>query len=165
MRRLLLAVSCVVLMSCGYRPLRSGLSGTPRLRVVQATASVAGNGGASLAEELATGARAELAKWGALAGSDATDRLRLDIVRLDERSEGVEVIEGRPHARGVRLRVTARGVVEGQGGAFETADLDADELVATPSDPLAWDAMRAAAARGLARRVGAMVAREVLGIP
>jgi hypothetical protein len=164
MRRAFLLL-CLALVSCGYRPLRSGLRGSPRVRVTTATASVAGNAAASLAEEVATGARAELAKWGALASENATDRLRLDIVRLDERSEGVEVIESRPHARGVRLRMTARGIIEGEGGAFETADVDADELVASSADALAWDAARGAAARGLARRVGAMVAREVLGIP
>lgn len=156
---------CVALVACGYRPLRSSLRGSPRVRVTNATTLVAGNASASLAEELATGARAELAKWGALAADAATDRLRLELVRIEEHSAGVEVLEGRPNARGVRLRVTARGMIEGEGGAFETPDVEAEELVATPSDPLAWDAARGAAARALARRVGALVAREVLGIP
>ncbi len=133
--------------------------------MVSASAIVAGNAHGSLAEELATGARGELAKYGALAGDDATDRLKLEVVRLDEQSEGVEIVEGKPRARGVRVRLTARGVIEGASGAWETSDLEATELVATSTDALGWDAARGAAARGLARRAGALVAREVLGIP
>jgi hypothetical protein len=164
-RHLSMVALCAAIMGCGYRPLRSGLHGSPRIRVASATAAVAGNAWSSLAEEIATGARSELAKWGALATDDATDRLKLEVVRLDELSEGVAVVEGRPRARGVRVRLIARGVIEGQGGAWETADVEATELVATSNDALAWDAARGAAARGLARRAGAMVAREVLGIP
>lgn len=154
----------VALTACGYRPLRSGLRGSPRIRVVSATAVVASNGW--LAEEIATGARTELARFGALAGaSDETDRLKLEVVRLDELSEGAEIVEGKPRARGVRVRLLARGVIEGASGAWETNDVEATEMVATPGDALAWDAARSASARGLARRAGALIAREVLGIP
>lgn len=160
------ALAFVVLLSaCGYRPLRSGLRGAPRIRVVTASAVVAGNAHASLAEEVATGARGELARFGALASDDATDWLRIEVVRLDELSEGVAVLESKPHARGVRLRLLARGVIEGASGARETPDVEATELVAASGDALGWDAARGAAARGLARRAGALVAREVLGIP
>lgn len=154
-------------VGCGYAPLRSGLKGSPRIRVVTASAIVAGNAHAWLAEEIATGARTELARYGALAGpsSDPADRLKLEVVRLDEQSEGVEVIEGKPRARGVRVRLTARGIVEGPSGAWETSDVEATELVATSAESAGWDAARGAAARGLARRAGALVAREVLGIP
>jgi hypothetical protein len=155
----------VALTACGYRPLRSGLKGSPRIRVVSSQAVVAGNAHAWLAEEIATGARGELAKYGALAGEDATDRLKLEVVRLDELSEGVEVVEGKPRARGVRVRLTARGVIEGASGSWETSDIEATEMVATSGDALAWDAARGAAARGLARRAGALIAREILGIP
>lgn len=130
---------------------------------------MAGNAHAWLAEELATGARGELAKLGALAGEDtATDLLRLEVVRLDELSEGVAVPtleDGKPRARGVRIRLLARGVIEGVSASWETSDIEATELVATSSDALGWDAARGAASRGLARRAGAMIAREVLGIP
>jgi hypothetical protein len=164
-RRDALALFAILLTACGYRPLRSGLKGSPKIRVLSAATVVAGNAYASLAEEIATGARGELAKYGALANEDATDRLKLEVVRLDEQSEGVEIVEGKPHARGVRIRLTARGVIEGASGAWETSDIEATEMVATPADALGWDAARGAAARGLARRAGALVAREVLGIP
>ncbi|MBI2392421.1 MAG: hypothetical protein HYV09_22745 [Deltaproteobacteria bacterium] len=151
-------------LSCGYRPLRSGLAGAPKIRVVSAETQVAGAAQVPVAEELATGARAELARFGAL-GDEAEDRLRLEIVRLDEQSEGVAVVDGRPRARGVRLRLVARGAIAGPRGEWETPDVETTELVAAVTDPLAWDAARGAAARTVARRAGALVAREVLGIP
>lgn len=171
-RRHAVAFLAVALTACGYRPLRSSLRGSPKIRVASSRAVVAGNAHAWLAEELATGARGELAKLGALAGEDtATDRLRLEVVRLDELSEGVAVPtlptfeDGKPRARGVRIRLLARGVIEGVSASWETSDIEATELVATSSDALGWDAARGAASRGLARRAGAMIAREVLGIP
>lgn len=142
------------------------------MRVVRAVvrAPEGANGGASLEAE--NGARAELAKWGALAdGDDAqADRLTIEIVRIDERSEGETIVAGpngdKPIARGVRVRVTARGDVEGSGGAFATPDVDVTESVATGSaDALGWDAARGAAVRTASRKAGAEVARAVLGIP
>lgn len=169
MRRTLALMVSLALVGCGYRPLRSGLAGTPRIRVEAAVAHVPGGAITGIADEAALGARGELAKWGALAGSDAKDRLRVEVVRLDEASEGIGTIDSPegalPRGRGVRLRVTARGTVEGPGGRYETRDVEATEVVAAPEDPLAWDALRAGAVRTLARTAGALVAREVLGIP
>ncbi len=179
-RRAFVLSPLAALVSCGYRPLRSGLAGAPHVRVVSAHARVPGGAAAWLAEEAATGARAELARLGALSGEDTADRLRIEIVRLDELSEGIgvttptgdpgdEVAKGR--ARGVRLRVIARGVIEGgptsdtATNTFETTDVEVTELVSAPMDATAWDASRSAAARGLARKVGGKVAREVLGLP
>ncbi len=179
------ALSC----GCGYRPLRSGLAGTPRIRVEGATAHVPGGETTSLTDEAVRGARGELARWGALADSPRSpgsarevDRLRIEIVRLDEASEGVAAIDAEggaaidaegvalPRARGVRIRITARGTIAGPGGRYETRDVEASEIVAAPAfvsagDALAWDAVRAGAVRAAARTVGALVAREVLGIP
>lgn len=141
------------------------MKGSPLIRVVSSKAVVAGNAYASLAEELATGARGELARFGALAGDNATDRLHLEVVRLDELGEGVAVVEGKPRARGVRLRLRARGMIEGASGSWETSDIETTELVAVSGDALGWDAARGAAARSLARRGGTLIAREILGIP
>lgn len=155
----------VALVACGYRPLKTALGGHPQVRVVSAESHVPGSAGVDVAEELASGARAELARWGALGASDAPDRLRLEIVRLDETSEAISVVKGRPHARGLRLRALARGVVSNASDSWETSDVEVTELVSSTEDPLAWDAARGAAARTLARRAGALVAREVLGVP
>jgi hypothetical protein len=169
--RLIFAASIAALcLGCGYRPLRSGLAGHPHVRVAQTVSHLPGGDGATIGESAATGARAELARFGALSSSSSEeepDVLTIELVRVDERSEGVAVgDDGKPHARGVRLRLTARGLVTGHGQKFETLDLDAFEVVATSGgDVLSWDAARTAAARGAARKVGAMVAREVLGVP
>jgi hypothetical protein len=160
----LLLVAAVT--SCGYRPLRSGLRGQPKIRVTGAHASAPGGAQAQIEEEAATGARLELARYGALAaGEGEVDRLRIEIVRVDERSEGIGASSDRPHARGVRVRLLARGVFEGASGTFETADVEGSELVASPAGVAAWEGARAAAARRAARLAGARVAHEVLGLP
>jgi hypothetical protein len=163
-RAVFVALGAVATLSCGYRPLRSGLRGDPKIRVVGAHASLPGGSQAQLEEEAATGARAELARYGAL-DDTSTEHLRIEIVRVDERSEGIGVDGDRPHARGVRVRLLARGVFEGKTGAFETADVEGAELVATSGDAGSWEGSRAAAARRAARLAGARVAHEVLGLP
>jgi len=171
MRPSSLAIVAVFVTSCGYKPLRSSLQGHPHVHVVHANARTPQGAEVSAANEAETGARAELAKWGALDDGDETaDRLTIEIVRIDERSEGETVVPGafgdKPIARGVRVRVTARGDVEGKGGAFATPDVDFTETVAASGgDALAWDAARTAAVRTAARKAGAQVARQVLGIP
>ncbi len=166
----LLLGALALALGCGYRPLRTGLAGHPQIQVLSGETQVPAGAGADVAEELASGARAELSRYGALGaefreGGAPVERLRLEIVRLDDASEGIAVSEGRPHARGIRLRVIARGVVTGAKDTWETADVEATEMVSASSDPLAWDAARKAAARFASRRAGAMVAREVLGVP
>jgi hypothetical protein len=165
--------------ACGYRPLRSVVSGAPHIAVDRAEALVAGGRGVDLASEAAFGARCELARLGALGGADgegrdALDRLGVVIVRADERSEGVapEVGAGgsptagaMPIARGVRVRVLARGLVRGARGAWETPDLEASEVIATASSAPGWSGARDEAFRDLARQLGAKVARAVLGLP
>jgi len=148
-----------LLGGCGYRPLRSGLSGSPRLRVASSTARVASL--QALGEELATGARAELARHEALSGSGLP--LHLEVIRLEEVGEGDGVVADLPSARGVRVGVVARGRLE--GGDYETADLEASEVLATGSSPTSFEVARSAAARSAARRAGALVARAVLGLP
>ena len=170
--RFAVVLSLACACACGYTPLRSSLQGHPHVRVVRAVSHVPEGSEASAAGEAETGARAELARWGALDdGSDAdTDRLTIEIVRIDEHGEGETVVAGalgdKPLARGVVVRITLRGEVEGSGGAFSTPDVDATEtLAADPSDALGWNAARAAALRTAARRAGAQVARDVLGVP
>lgn len=165
-----LPLAAIGAASCGYRPLRGVVAGSPRLVVARADALVAGGRGVMLADEAAFGARAELAKYGALAGGErAVDRLAVVVVRVEERSEGIELGEGgSARARGVRVRVSARGVVTAGGGgepAWETPDLDATEVIATEGSSAAHAGARDEALRALARAVGARVARAVLGLP
>lgn len=165
-RALLLAMAAAAI-SCGYQPLRSGLRGHPKIRVTTAHASAPGGPQAQIEDEAATGARLELARYGALAsGSESSDRVRIEIVRVDERSEGIAASsDTTSHARGIRVRLLARGVFEGAAGTYETADVEGSELVASPGDAASWEGARAAAARRAARLAGARVAHEVLGLP
>ena len=55
--------------------------------------------------------------------------------------------------------------MRGHGGPVETAEVESTEVVATPDDTLGWEGQRAAAIRTAARKAGAGVAREVLGLP
>ncbi len=170
-RNLAATLGVVIVMGCGYAPLRSQLQGSPHVRVMRARALVPGGAGAALAEEAERGARVELARYGALAeGDEVADRLVVEVVRVDERSEGVTSVAGekgdKPLARGVSLRVTVRGEVEGRGEHYTTPDVDVVEVVAAPSsDALGWEGARSAAARSAARKGGALVAREMLGLP
>lgn len=152
-------VGGTLIVGCGYRPLKSGLAGNPRLRVASSVARVASL--QALGEELATGARAELARYEALSASGLP--LHLEVVRLEEVGEGDGVVGDLPSARGVRVRVVARGRIE--GGDYETEDLEATEVLATGSSPNGFEVARSAAARSAARRAGALVARAVLGLP
>ena len=161
------AALAVTIGGCGYKPLRAGLEGKPRIRVVHAMTHAPGGADADVVAETEQGARGELSRFGALADGDGgdVDRLEIEVVRVDERSEGAMVVDGRPRARGVVLRVTARGDVEGHGARFTTPDVDATEVVATPGDVLGFEGARTAAVRTAARKAGAMIAREVLGVP
>jgi hypothetical protein len=175
----LVTLAGVGLAGCGYRPLRTIVAGSPRLRVDRADALVAGGRGVLLADEAAFGARAELARYGALSsggevGDTAVDRLAVVVARIEERAEGAEPTSaGGARARGVLVRLTARGVVRpgaspGAAGApepWETPDLEASERIATEGSATAHEGARDEALRALARAVGAKVARAVLGIP
>jgi hypothetical protein len=167
----LLAMAAVAAISCGYRPLRSALRGHPKIFVTTAHATAPGGAQAQIEDEAATGARLELARYGALAtGDGSSDRLRIEIVRVDERSEGISASTASsddPRARGIRVRLLARGVFEGASGAFETGDVEGTEIVASPqlAGSAAWEGARAAAARRAARLAGARIAHEVLGLP
>ncbi|GAC1353237.1 MAG: hypothetical protein NVSMB1_24610 [Polyangiales bacterium] len=164
-----LPILALGLLACGYRPLRSGLQGNPKVRVARAVGHVAAMDEAAVVELVANGARAEFARFGALSAQSGVDVevLTIEIVRIEERGEGAAVFEAmRPLARGVRIQLTARGVLQGQSASFETNDYEASEVVATGGfDTLAWSAARTAAARGAARKVGALIARAVLGLP
>ena len=158
-RGVLITLGGALIVGCGYRPLKSGLAGNPRLRVASSVARVASL--QALGEELATGARAELARYEALSPSGLP--LHLEVVRLEEVGEGDGVASDLPSARGVRVRVVARGRIE--GGDYETEDLEASEVLATGSSPTSFEVARSAAARSAARKAGALVARAVLGLP
>ncbi|MEO6572310.1 MAG: hypothetical protein ABIP89_00630, partial [Polyangiaceae bacterium] len=73
------------LSACGYRPLYSGAE-APRLHVTLARSVIAD---AIASDEVVSGVRATLAREGALAAGSGYPRVEVEVLRADERSEGV----------------------------------------------------------------------------
>jgi len=159
-------------MACGFRPAKSGLSGSPRVRVVASSVEVAELPGTGLSEAAESGARVELARWSALSNDADADVLRVDIVRLEGFADGVVPaavgVVGAPKsptARGTSLRLRARGLLRGKNGALELPEVELTEPIAVSSDASEEQARRVTAARALARRAGEAMARQALGVP
>jgi hypothetical protein len=138
---------------------------------------------AALAAAAEEGARAELSRAGALAGRGAPAEIEIELLRVDEASEGVALTEplargfgGRapivepnlPLARGVRVTATGRARIRPAGGSSaerETGDVQASEVAAVASGVAAAAVTRDEAARRAARRLGETLVRRLLGVP
>jgi hypothetical protein len=180
----------LVVAACGYRPLygggaAGGASGDgARLHVVLVRSIVPD---AIASDEVVSGVREELARDGALAAGDGYPRVEIEVLRLDESSDGIAAarpVAGGPlvpHARGTEVGVVARAwVVTAAGGEpqRDTGDVRALDLVGTDdvggsasggslSAPAERrDAFRHAdAVRATAHRDGDRLAQRVLGHP
>jgi hypothetical protein len=128
------------------------------------------------ADEVAQGAREELARNGALEGGEGYPRLELEVLRSDESSEGITASPGpggAPVARATSVSLVARGWVVEQRGAEpqrDSGDLRAEASIAVDEngavpDPRASSFHAADALRSAARRVGSRVARRIMGLP
>ena len=118
------------------------------------------------------GARAELAKAGALQAGSAYPQLVVEILRVDEQALGIAAtpLAGRdvPLARGTSVAVVGRArLLESPGvaAARDTGDLRRAERFAASSDRHAEAAVRQQAVRSAARRLGRALARRILGQP
>ena len=193
------AASALLLLTaaCGYRPLYGGTAAGgagrdgARLHVVLVRSVVPD---AIASDEVVSGAREELAREGALAAGDGYPRLEIEVLRLDESSDGIAAERPSaggplaPRARGTEVGVVARAWVVTAAGAEpqrDTGDVRALDLVGTDavggsafgggggggggalSAPAERrDAFRHAdAVRAAARRVGVRLAQRVLGHP
>jgi hypothetical protein len=154
----LAASSC----GCGYELARGETSQRMRVELGALKSPDAATAQAELA-----GARDELARAGALAdGVEDVPVLRVDLVSVEERAEGVVAVAGSPQARGVRVVVVGRARLV-RGGAVErdTGDARAVEVVsAAPTGDLGLAASRGAE-DAAARRLGASLTRRILGFP
>ncbi len=161
-RAALLALLCA---GCGYHALYAEPAAA-RYHVHLGRVGVAS---AAVADEVARGARDELAREGALSAGDGFPRLEIDVLRLDETSEGIARATGDvPLARGTQLGVLARAYVvraEGAAPELDTGDLRALDLVEAPADPRREVFLREDALRAVARRLGHTLAARVLGHP
>lgn len=158
MRALALAL---LVVSCGYRPLLLGESA--RLHVTLARSLVAD---AIAADEVVSGAREQLARDGALAGGEGYPRVVIEVLRIDEASAGVAASSDVPRARGLEIAVVARAwIVASAGGEpmHDTGDMRGSDVVAPAGTRVAEALQHADAVRAVARRIGARLARKVLG--
>lgn len=159
------------LPGCGYAPVH-GQDRRPaeRFAVVLASSSVPD---AVVADEVLAGVRDELARWDAVAPGQGYPRCEVEVLRVDEASEGIAAVpnaDGRlmPSARATRLGVVARAwIVRGPSDTphGDTGDLRAFDTsrTASSSEGAAFaydDALRAAA-----RRLGHKLGARIVGIP
>ncbi len=118
---------------------------------------------ATIAAALLDGARAELGRHGALAPSGEV--LRVDLLRVDERAEGI--VSGAsgatPVARAVRVTIVGRARLAVT--SRDTGDVEASEIVAAAPDAESGQIAADAVASAAARRLGARLARKILGYP
>ena len=120
------------------------------------------------AQEVASGARSELAAAGKLGSGAGARRLLLDVLRVDELSRGIHVQSGAPRAGAMSVAVTVRGRIlsgDGQEPSFDSGDMRRAVQLAGDDDPTADSAAYELALRQAAERAGRAVARAALGIP
>jgi hypothetical protein len=154
----------VLAAGCGYRSAYAP-SGSEHLSVQVGQVLVPD---LVVAQSTASGARAELAAAGRLAGGSSLPRLLVDVLRVDEVSRAVHVQLGQPRAGGMSVAVTVRGRVfrtEGEEATLDTGDLRRAVQLAGEADPRADSAAYDQALRAAAERAGRAAARVALGIP
>ncbi len=160
----------LALTGCGYRPLYGGDSAVSRLHVTLVRTVVAD---AIASDEVLSGVRATLAREGALASGSGYPRVEVEVLRADEKSDGVAAVggvTGVPRARASEVGVIARAwLIRFEGGRREadTGDVRAFDAVTTRgSEQLGAEGLRHDdALRAVARRVGERLGMRVLGHP
>ena len=158
------------LTACGYRPLYGGDDSTSHFHVALVRSVVADT---TAGDEVLSGVRATLAREGALASGSGYPRVEVEVLRADERSEGIAAVGGAtgvPKARASEVGVIARAwLVRSEGGPREadTGDIRAFNVVTTRgSEQLGAESLRHDdALRAVARRVGERLGMRVLGHP
>lgn len=168
MRAVAALVSLLALAGCGYH-----LAGEQR----DPLAPIVVQGGRALVpqvEALAAaedGARSELSRGGALAaGADGESALVVEILRIEEISEGIASAPSArgalPLARGTRLAVSGRASLR-RGGKVEreTGDMRAADTFARDDEAARSLVQRREAIRRAARLLGERLARRLLGYP
>ena len=159
-------------LSCGYRAAYGGPRPGQRLSVEVASSHIAH---LEVVDAVMAGAREELSRAGVLDSGQGHPRLVIEVVRVDERPEGISALPLRPGstelapaARGTSVGVVGRAwVLESPGSppVRPTGDVRRVEHYAVAQDP-GRDALQfIGAARSAARKLGIALARRVLGEP
>ena len=167
--RLALLVASITLGACGYRPVHGGAA-PERFSVVLASTNLPD---AVASDEVVAGLRDELARSGALAAGESYPRCEIEVLRMDEASEGITATPNPdgvlvPEARATRVGVVARAwIVRSKDGPRErdTGDLRAMETVAVAPDARAATFRHADSLRAASRRLGRRVGTRILGLP
>ena len=169
MKRAPLLPVLLLVSGCGYHALYAAPDGE-RIHVGLARSLVAD---AVATDEVLSGVREELARDGALAAGAGYPRLLVEVLRIDESSEGIAAVAGQPRARATEVGLVARAwLVRSADAAPErdTGDVRAMDLVGVDTALTALDPRRDAlhhadAIRAVARRVGKRLAARILGHP
>jgi hypothetical protein len=158
------------MLSCGYRTVYA--SDAPRLHVKVARTLVPD---AVASDEVASGAREELARAGMLEAGDGWPCVEVEVLRADETSEGVAAGGSGPVSRATGVALVARAWIATERDAppqSDTGDVRAEETIAVDGsvqtgapDPRASVFHRADALRAAARRLGRQLARRLMGLP
>lgn len=153
---------------CGYRLGHAPADPLGPFVVVAGRVYVPDAASIAAAEE---GARAELARAGELAPGGATGSVELEVLRIDETSEGIALAPGKaamPLARGVRVTVLGRARLRRAGSEAverDTGDLRVSEVAARADGAAAGGLVRDEVGRAAARRLGEALVRRLLGVP
>lgn len=162
-------VFAALLTACGYRSVHGGAA-PERLSVVLVSSNVPD---AVASDEVVAGVRDELARFGALAGGESYPRCEVEVLRVDESSEGIRAAENPdgvrvPSARATRVGVVARAwLVRAKDGPRErdTADVRASDTVSVAGDAKAATFQYVDATRAASRRVGRTLGMRIMGYP
>ncbi len=166
LRRNLLFLSCCA--ACGYQPVYGRETLRLHVKLVRTLVPYA-----VASDEVVAAVREELAHAGAVSPGDGFPRVEVEVLRVDETSDGIAAGASGPVARASSVAVVARAwIVRDPGAAPEgdTGDLRAQEAFATDQigsvpDPRAGGLHHASAVRAAARRVGHKIARRIDGLP
>jgi hypothetical protein len=159
--------SCSILSACGYAPLYPSSGAGTKLHVVLVRSLVPD---AAASDEVASGAREQLARDGALAPGDGYPRVEIEVLREDETSDAIAAPNGvnAPVARGLDVALVARAWVVASPDSpreHDTGDMRAADLVAPQATARTELVSQLDASRAVARRVGRRLALKVLGHP
>ena len=154
------------LHACGYHAVyASGEGAKLHVKLVRSLVP-----DAIAADEVVSGVREELAMGGALAAGDGYPRVEIEVLRLDESSEGIAAPRGAtgPVARATEVAVVARAwIASAPDAPFEhdTGDMRVLDVIAVSADARGDTFQHDDATRAAARRIGHKLALKVLGHP
>jgi len=155
--------AALLLCACGYQSVYAAHPEHLHVKLVRVAVA-----DAVAPDEVASGVREELARAGALEGGESYPRIEIEVLRADERSEGISAGANQPVARGTDVAVVARAwIARGPDAEPEadTGDMRAEETVATDATARGSTFHHADAVRAAARRLGHQLATRIMGLP